>query len=634
MQQHDRLTWVPAAPSALYELNVWARSAGNGSDVAEAQGVQGYTVMQQCLVSLWNDPAHTQPRTTDQAGPGGGTGMLQLTVDNAPCGWRGTPDVPWLLLTAGQDAGTASGTLRWDVRPNPGTATRVGHIAVGDETITITQTADTGGSPCTYTVSPTSLLLTAEAGAHAQVDITAGVQCGGWEARSQANFLTTNPETGTGNGYTTISAANNGLYPRAGFVLVSGQLVYVSQRGTSGDVCSYELSPARITALPSGGTFAVYVDTDDDCAWLPTPKDPWLHVTTVGLPHGPGTFTFTVDAATVGHTGRITIGTVDLIVEQGTPPPPGATPYTPLGEPQDTGVFYYHADAIGSVRAITDATGTVVARYDFLPNGQTFGNDAGSSTNRVQFAGKERDPETAAPGTGPLDYFGARYYQSQTGRFSSVDPDHVNGNLTDPQSWNGYAYARNNPLKYSDPTGMEYEICAYGSSGSSSSCGTVSDQGFAQLARNPGGGAQLWGGAVYVGNKVVGYYRQTSVDPSLREFIQQTGARTVELAKATAVEYAKQAAIELTLGLGLAIRPSLEVMLAARVRTGFKTGHYARRLLADGISVDRAELAVQRTIRNGGPLHGTVAVDGITLEYRAMELPGGEINVGTIFKQK
>jgi len=43
------------------------------------------------------------------------------------------------------------------------------------------------------------------------------------------------------------------------------------------------------------------------------------------------------------------------------------------------------------------------------------------------------------------------------GRFTSADPlgDFV-ANAADPQSWNMYAYARNNPLAFVDPTGTDY----------------------------------------------------------------------------------------------------------------------------------------------------------------------------------
>jgi RHS repeat-associated protein len=61
--------------------------------------------------------------------------------------------------------------------------------------------------------------------------------------------------------------------------------------------------------------------------------------------------------------------------------------------------------------------------------------------------GKERD-ETG------LDYFGARYYSGAHGRFTSPDPLLNSGRPWIPQSWNRYAYTFNNPLRYTDPTGL------------------------------------------------------------------------------------------------------------------------------------------------------------------------------------
>jgi RHS repeat-associated protein len=83
-----------------------------------------------------------------------------------------------------------------------------------------------------------------------------------------------------------------------------------------------------------------------------------------------------------------------------------------------------------------------------------------------RFTGKERDTETG------LDYFGARYYGANVGRFTAIDPVYTwQENLVDPQRWNRYAYARNNPLKYVDPDGRAidtlwdignviYDICS------------------------------------------------------------------------------------------------------------------------------------------------------------------------------
>lgn len=66
---------------------------------------------------------------------------------------------------------------------------------------------------------------------------------------------------------------------------------------------------------------------------------------------------------------------------------------------------------------------------------------------------KERDNETG------LDYFGARYYGSMMGRFTSVDPIIVTPErFFDPQQFNLYSYTRNNPLRFIDPRGERLTI--------------------------------------------------------------------------------------------------------------------------------------------------------------------------------
>ncbi|WP_228486486.1 RHS repeat-associated core domain-containing protein [Paludibaculum fermentans] len=74
--------------------------------------------------------------------------------------------------------------------------------------------------------------------------------------------------------------------------------------------------------------------------------------------------------------------------------------------------------------------------------------------------GKERDAETG------LDYFGARYFSGAQGRFTSPDAPFADQDPADPQSWNLYTYARNNPLVFVDPSGQY--VC--GSSMSEQQC--------------------------------------------------------------------------------------------------------------------------------------------------------------------
>lgn len=115
---------------------------------------------------------------------------------------------------------------------------------------------------------------------------------------------------------------------------------------------------------------------------------------------------------------------------------------------QDT-VTYVHTDAIGSVRVLTNATGLVLQQHDYLP----FGEEPAPPTsvpNSRRFGAKERDTATG------YDYFGARYMSSQTGRFTTVDPLlNMERALPDPQRWNRYQYAANNPLKFTDPDGRD-----------------------------------------------------------------------------------------------------------------------------------------------------------------------------------
>jgi RHS repeat-associated protein len=70
-----------------------------------------------------------------------------------------------------------------------------------------------------------------------------------------------------------------------------------------------------------------------------------------------------------------------------------------------------------------------------------------------RYTGKERDTESGN------DYFGARYYGSSMGRFSSPDPGWTDAvDLANPQSWNLYSYVLNNPLINIDPDGLD---CVY-----------------------------------------------------------------------------------------------------------------------------------------------------------------------------
>ena len=126
-----------------------------------------------------------------------------------------------------------------------------------------------------------------------------------------------------------------------------------------------------------------------------------------------------------------------------------------------TGVQWLVADHLGTPRIIFDQSGEAskVKRNDYAPFGEALiaggraSDPAYSGGDRVrqQFTSQERDFETG------LDHFGARYYASLQGKFTSPD-DFLNDTHVDaPASWNLYTYVRNNPLKYVDPRGREVD---------------------------------------------------------------------------------------------------------------------------------------------------------------------------------
>jgi RHS repeat-associated protein len=149
--------------------------------------------------------------------------------------------------------------------------------------------------------------------------------------------------------------------------------------------------------------------------------------------------------------------------------------------PDTVATTYYHTDAIGSVRALSDDTGATVIRHDYLPFGEDTQPLAGDP---MRFAGKELDPESA------LMNFEARYYRNTWGRFTQVDP--VSGTPADPQSWNRYAYALNNPLRFVDPSGL----CGEPATSSSSMAGDHLNVGIKIIIPCDAGtynGSGMWG---------------------------------------------------------------------------------------------------------------------------------------------
>ncbi|QQS58746.1 RHS repeat-associated core domain-containing protein [Candidatus Peregrinibacteria bacterium] len=147
---------------------------------------------------------------------------------------------------------------------------------------------------------------------------------------------------------------------------------------------------------------------------------------------------------TIENGGGIHIQTGGSLAQTGKLTPPQN------GEEPEKKLIYHHTDHLSGASVDTDNNGNILQLTDYYP----YGNERIEETttdfhNDYTYTGKERDEDT------DLLYYEARYYNSNIARFISIDP--WAGDLTDPQSLNKYAYVRNNPLKYVDPTGNFFE---------------------------------------------------------------------------------------------------------------------------------------------------------------------------------
>ncbi len=146
---------------------------------------------------------------------------------------------------------------------------------------------------------------------------------------------------------------------------------------------------------------------------------------------------------------------------------------------------WLHADERGSVVAVTNASGASIATYSYGPYGET----TSWSGSRFRYTGQITLPEVE------LYHYKARAYSPSLARFLQPDPIGLKGGP------NLYAYANNDPINMSDPTGLaaDYEIVV---TGRRSSIGLIANNmsgmlrstignSFNSIMPNLGGGAPI-----------------------------------------------------------------------------------------------------------------------------------------------
>jgi hypothetical protein len=240
------------------------------------------------------------------------------------------------------------------------------------------------------------------------------------------------------------------------------------------------------------------------------------------------------------------------------------------------------------------------------------------------------------------------------GRLMSPDPDSISGFLypDDPQSWNGYAYARNNPLSYTDPTGEWYQVCdEHGQN-----CSQQSDKDFDQNKQSAQQQGEVWkNGNIYMkddsGNlQLKGTYDQKDVDlPGDPEANRQAAAQIVNTFNSAMKEFGKNAAYAATgtlalRGLGVAAEAVGELGIFKNTKVVINWAHNLSEVRPGHIPppggaaeiTSAVEGAVQTgnyTMKAGGLIEGTTTIQGVTVGFRG-RMVDGVARIATVFTKR
>jgi RHS repeat-associated protein len=124
-------------------------------------------------------------------------------------------------------------------------------------------------------------------------------------------------------------------------------------------------------------------------------------------------------------------------------------PQGPLSLEDNNNRIFLHNSELGHLELVTDNTGSLIGQKLYHPFGEP--RSASGNLPGIGFGSKTFDDATG------FYYFGARHYSPEIGRFISPDPllimDSRHG-ITNPQLYNLYSYAANNPMVYVDPYGL------------------------------------------------------------------------------------------------------------------------------------------------------------------------------------
>jgi uncharacterized protein (TIGR03437 family) len=149
------------------------------------------------------------------------------------------------------------------------------------------------GSPCTHSVSPTTLQAPA-AGGNLTVSIQTTASCS-WTVSGLPGWITVSgASSGVGSAAVTLVVSPNSGAARSATISIVGVSVTVTQSAGATAPCAYSVSPTTSQAPASGGSLTVSIQTGASCPWAVSGLPGWITVSGASSGAGAGSVSLVV----------------------------------------------------------------------------------------------------------------------------------------------------------------------------------------------------------------------------------------------------------------------------------------------------------------------------------------------------
>lgn len=267
----------------------------------------------------------------------GGQGSVSVITPGS-CAWSSFSPVDWVKFDAG-GAGTGAGPVTFTVAPNPGAASENATVFIAGQPLVVRR-AGTSGSCVTQPIQSGQAVSgkidesDCRLPAGSNTNIRTHTETYGFDGRAGDKALIS--VTGLTRGVVVLILSDGTRREQIVGTLITLPVDgrYVIQIGLNSSdfstgqnfqlrlllassLCSYDVSPVKLTFGPAGGQRSISVSTSSDCGWFASSNASWITIGAGGQGSGDGAFDFTVAANTGDYrTGVINVAGRSIVVEQ------------------------------------------------------------------------------------------------------------------------------------------------------------------------------------------------------------------------------------------------------------------------------------------------------------------------------